>query len=380
MVIGILGGGQLAKMSLLEAVRMGFDVAIFEGFHNSPAGRLTHFQFSGEISNRDVLDKFIAISDVITLENEFIDESHLNYIERKGKKVFPSSHTIKLIQDKFVQKSTLQKAGIPVAPFTEITQSDTFLSVAERLGPKFVLKSKKMGYDGYGNHLVESDFDYKEGLEKLLNRKSELYAEKFIPFVKELAIMVAFNKISHVSYPVVETEQENHICKVVIAPANIDQRVSDKATEIAISAIKAVNGIGIFGIEFFLTTEGEILVNEMAPRPHNSGHYTIESCVTSQFENHIRAVLNLPLGSTKMKSDNAVMVNTLGKTKGTGNITNYEEILEDPDIKIHLYGKEECKPGRKMGHITVTGKDPETILYKALKAEEKIKIGINNGK
>lgn len=380
MVIGILGGGQLAKMSLLEAVRMGFDVAIFEGFHNSPAGRLTHFQFSGEISNRDVLDKFIAISDVITLENEFIDESHLNYIERKGKKVFPSSHTIKLIQDKFVQKSTLQKAGIPVAPFTEIAQSDTFLSVAERLGPKFVLKSKKMGYDGYGNHLVESDSDYKEGLEKLLNRKSELYAEKFIPFVKELAIMVAVNTISNVTYPVVETEQENHICKIVTAPAKIDERIAVKATELAISAIKAVNGIGIFGIEFFLTAEGEILVNEMAPRPHNSGHYTIESCVTSQFENHIRAVLNLPLGSTKMKSDYAVMVNTLGKTKGTGNITNYEEILEDPDIKIHLYGKEECKPGRKMGHITVTGKDPETILYKALKAEEKIKIGINNGK
>ena len=370
--IGILGGGQLARMSAYQAYKLGFDVAIIEKEKDSPAGQLTKNEFVGWVDNKQVLNKFIEHSDVITLENEFIDYKFLEYIEKKEKLVLPSSKTISLIQDKLIQKTSLKQHGIPVADFMPVTASDQYISLKNKLGNKFILKSRKMGYDGYGNANVFNSKTFQEGIKKLNSRNSNLFAEQFIKFKMELAVMVVRTKREIKTYPVVQTIQKNHICHIVIAPAQIDKRLIDKVKEISIAAIEAVNGFGLFGVELFLTEENEILVNEMAPRPHNSGHYTIEACTTSQFENHVRSVFDLPLGSTDMVKPYAVMINLLGKKTGPGVLENYNDALRNSDVHLHVYGKHKSRIGRKMGHITLLGDNLSSILDKSKRIEKKI--------
>jgi len=371
-IIGILGGGQLARMSAFQAIRMGFEVAILEKEKDSPAGSLTKNEFVGWLNDEEVLNRFIEASDIITLENEFIDSSFLKKIEEQGKKVIPSSKTISLIQDKLIQKTTLKKAGVPVPNFLQINSDTSFENVKNILGKKFLLKSRKMGYDGYGNATIKNKNDYQNALEKLSSRHAELYAEEFVNFRKELAIMVVRTKKEIKCYPVVETIQKNHICHLVIAPVQIEKRLSKLAEEIAIHSVEAVKGFGIFGIEMFLDEQDKISVNEMAPRPHNSGHYSIEGCITSQFENHIRATLGLPLGSTKMVKPYAVMINLLGKRNDIGILQNYDEILSDDNINLHIYGKKNSRIGRKMGHITIIGENLKSLIKIARSKEKKI--------
>jgi len=372
--IGILGGGQLARMSLFAAKRLGFNVAIIEKEKNSPAGQLTHLEFTGSFNDRKLLKKFAEVSDVITLENEFVDAGIIGYLEDLGKKVFPSSQTIALIQDKLYQKQTLQKHGIPVAEFTDVTGTDDFEKVCETLGLPFILKSRKMGYDGYGIALVKNRKNFNDALEKLRKRHLSVMAEKFIRFKLELATIVVRTKKQLCIYPVVRTVQRNHICHIVTAPAEISGSAKKLAGDIAIASVEAFRGYGIFAVEMFLTSDNRILVNEMAPRPHNSGHYTIEGCVTSQFENHIRSVLDLPLGSSEMVHPYAVMVNILGKTNGNGVMKNYKTVLANKSIHLHIYGKSRSSKGRKMGHITVTGSNLKKILSVARQTEKQIII------
>jgi 5-(carboxyamino)imidazole ribonucleotide synthase len=372
--VGILGGGQLARMSAYQAYKLGFDVSILEKETQSPAGQLTKYEFIGWVDDRRLLAKFAEECSVITLENEFIDYTVLEYIEKLGKKVLPGSRTIKLIQDKFIQKGIFRRNNIPVPEFLEIRQSSTYQKVSEKLGKVFVLKSRKMGYDGYGNALVTDEDTFNTGVSKLSARHTELMAEQYINFEKELAVMIVRTKKEIKSYPVVETIQRDHICHTVIAPARISRKLQKQAEDISVKAVKAVGGIGLFGVELFLTAENKILVNEMAPRPHNSGHYTIEACVTSQFENHIRSVLGFPLGSTGMLRPYAVMINLLGKKNGEGIVNNYPEILKNEDIHLHIYGKAKSRPGRKMGHITILGDNPDNILSKMRQLEQKIII------
>lgn len=372
--IGILGGGQLARMSAFEAIRMGFNVSILEKIKESPAGQLTKNEFVGWVDDKKILKKFSYTSDMITLENEFIDHKYLEYIESLGKKVIPTSKTISLIQDKLIQKQTLAAAKIPVAKFIKVSEQTDYNSISRQLGKKFVLKSRKMGYDGYGNSTISNSKDFNNALLKLKDRHSDLYAEEFVLFRKELAVMVVRTKKEIKSYPVVETIQKNHICHTVIAPADISNKLRKNAIDISIEAVKAVKGFGLFGIELFLTKRNKILLNEMAPRPHNSGHYTIEACLTSQFENHVRSVLNLPLGSTEMVKPAAVMINLLGKRNGAGIIDNIFEAFSSEDIHMHVYGKKESRIGRKMGHITMLGENSKTILKKLKKVEKKIII------
>ncbi len=371
-VIGILGGGQLARMSAFQAIRMGFDIAILEKEKDSPAGVLTKKEFVGRVDDKDVFTKFIEASDVITLENEFIDSSYLAEIENYGKIVIPSAKTISLIQDKLIQKSTLTKAGVPVPNFIPVDIESTYESISELLGRKFLLKSRKMGYDGHGNASIKNKSEFELSIQKLLLRHSALYAEEFVKFRKELAIMVVRTKKEIKCYPVVETIQKNHICHLVIAPAQIEKRISKLAEEIAIHSVEAVKGYGIFGIEMFLDHQNRILINEMAPRPHNSGHYTIEGCITSQFENHIRATLGLSLGSTEMVNKFAVMINLLGKRNDIGILQNYDEIISNDKIKLHIYGKKNSRIGRKMGHITITGDKLIPLLKLVMSAEKKV--------
>lgn len=371
--IGILGGGQLARMSAQAASRLGIDVAILDREHHSPAGQLTHAEFTGWVDNDALLAEFSRTCDVVTLENEFIDYRRLMAIEALGKPVLPSSAVIALIQDKFIQKETLAKHGIPVPRFLQISDHSTWAELASALGSPIVMKSRKMGYDGYGNALVRSARSFADAVSRLSTRHAQLMAEEFVDFTMELAVMVVRTKKETRAYPVVQTIQKHHICSMVIAPAPIDLGLSRRATDIAIASVEAVNGFGLFGVELFLTRRNRILVNEMAPRPHNSGHFTIEGCVTSQFENHVRAVLNLPLGSTAMTAPYAVMANLLGSKTPRPGTANLNIALKNDQAHFHLYGKAASRPGRKMGHVTLLGPRLNDVLAEA----ERLQKGIH---
>lgn len=368
-IIGILGGGQLARMSAFAAKRMGFGTAVLEKKRHSPAGQIADHELKGWVSSSKLLKKLSELSSVITLENEFVDYHRLEYLESLGRKVLPSPHTISLIQDKLIQKETLWANNIPVPKFIAVNHKTDYERIVKSIGIPFVLKSRKMGYDGYGNALIKSRKDFLAAFEKLTRRHSKLLAEEFIDFKMELAVMVVRTKKETKLYPVTQTIQKSHICHTVLAPAPIGKSTYKRAGEIAIESVLAVKGYGIFGVEMFFSSKGKILVNEMAPRPHNSGHYTIEGCFTSQFENHIRAVLNLPLGSTEMVRPHAVMINLLGKQSGAAVVKNYSSALKNDKVHLHIYGKDESRIGRKMGHITVIGDDADKILKIAKRAE-----------
>jgi 5-(carboxyamino)imidazole ribonucleotide synthase len=360
-------------MSALAAYRLGVSIAILDREQHSPAGQVTTHEFIGSVDDRTVLEKFARACDVVTLENEFIDYHKLEFIESLGKPVYPSSGTISLIQDKLTQKETLAQFGIPIPLFLPVTTATTWKEIAGRLGSPIIMKSRKMGYDGYGNAVVRSQRSFDEAKKKLSARHTGLMVEEFVPFTKELAVMVVRTKKETRVYPVVQTIQKNHICNTVIAPAPIDKKTAQRAAHIAIAAVEAVGGYGIFGVELFLTGNNDILVNEMAPRPHNSGHYTIDACVTSQFENHVRAALGLPLGSTEILVPSAVMVNLLGSKSPKSRTANYLTSLKDEHAHLHIYGKYASRPGRKMGHLTLTGASLPELLIQA----ERLQKGIH---
>jgi 5-(carboxyamino)imidazole ribonucleotide synthase len=361
-------------MSAYAAYRLGLDIAILEKERGSPAGQMTHREFVGSVNNTSLLRKFAGACDVITLENEFIDSGRIEVLEHLGTKVVPSSRTIACIQDKLLQKQLLHRNGLPVPKFTIVNHKNDFSSIADSLGLPFVVKSRKMGYDGYGNALVTDRRSFDESFRHLTSRHAHLFAEEFVNFRLELAVMVARTRRETVAYPVVQTVQKDHICHTVIAPARIGKRESNDAVEIAVEAVRAVRGYGMFGIELFLRNDGALLLNEMAPRPHNSGHYSIEGCVTSQFENHIRAVLNLPLGSAQMTAPSAVMVNILGKRSTRSRMRNLGNALRNRDAHLHIYGKNISREGRKMGHLTLLGPTAAALLRKARHIESQLHV------
>ncbi|MBS1538596.1 MAG: 5-(carboxyamino)imidazole ribonucleotide synthase [Bacteroidetes bacterium] len=374
LTLGILGGGQLAKMLAQSAYQLGLQVAIIEHGENSPAGMMTKLEFSGGWSSQEDLEEFIKVSDIITLENEFINPSILEKIAER-RLCFPSAETIAFIQDKFTQKQTFSNAGIPITEFQAIDSVQSALEFGSLHGFPFVLKTRTLGYDGYGNATIRNANDAQSAWNKFTQTEEprELMAEKFVNFTKELAVMVARNRRGEVAvYPCVETIQENHICRVVIAPAQIDEALQHVAKEIALACVETINGVGVFGVEMFLTNEGKILVNEIAPRPHNSGHYTIEACHTSQYENAVRAVCNLPLGSPEMVAPAAVMVNLLGERSGSGIPDSVVDTLKHPTASLHLYGKNGSRKGRKMGHITALGQTADEALQSAIGAAKAI--------
>lgn len=350
--IGILGGGQLARMSAYAASRLGMRVAILEAEENSPAGQISAYEFSGKWSDRELLKRFAAASDVITLENEFVDSQILRELEALGKPVYPSALTLALVQDKARQKQTIASAGLPVPAFARVQQAAEVEKFAAEYGYPLVLKARRNGYDGRGNFTIMNAADIEEGFIRLGAPERSLMVEQYISFSKELALMVARNlRGESAVYPLVETVQKNHICHIVTTPAAVPPSVAEKAAEIGRKAIESIGGIGIYGIEMFLTADNRVVINELAPRPHNSGHYSIEACRTSQFENHLRAVLNLPLGSPDLIAP-AAMVNLLGTNNAPVSAKGMEKALAVPGANIHIYGKKDLRPGRKMGHIT----------------------------
>ncbi len=368
--LGILGGGQLGRMLAYAAFRLGIGVAVFERAPGSPTAQVTPCSFVGDWNDAGQLAGFAAASQLITVENEFIDAGVLAALEAQGKPVFPSAHTLGLVQDKLVQKRTFAAQGLPVVPFAEAAKAGQVVAFGAEMGYPLILKARRDGYDGYGNRAVAGPEAVDPALAELGFPVREVMVEAHLDFAAELAVMVARGRDDGMAtYPVVETVQQNHICKVVKAPAAVAPAIGEQAERLARAAVEAVRGVGIFGVEMFLARDGRVLINEIAPRPHNSGHYTIEACVTSQFENHLRAILGLPLGETAMVAPAAVMVNLLGKRQGPAVLEGLAATLERPGLHVHVYGKAEARVGRKMGHVTVLGERQEDCLAAAQAAD-----------
>ncbi|KAJ2311008.1 phosphoribosylaminoimidazole carboxylase ade2 [Coemansia sp. RSA 2702] len=358
-VIGILGGGQLGRMLVEAANRMNIQVRVLDPTTQSPAKQISNFvpHIDSPFTSSEAIRALANECDVITAEIEHVNCDELAAIEKSGlAKVRPSAETIRLIQDKYLQKEYLAEMGMALPEYTKCDTVHEAVDAGKAFGYPFVLKCRLGAYDGRGNYVVKSEGDVAAGFRQLGGKM--LYAEKFVPFIKELAVMVVRRPGGEVkAYPVVETVQRDNICELVYAPAQIDGRVREAAMGVAACTISCLpqGSAGIFGVEMFLHEDGgTVLVNEIAPRPHNSGHYTIEACGTSQFENHIRAVLDLPLGDTDLKVPVAAMINVLGGANGFSSVLNpCLASLSVPGATVHLYGKSEAKVGRKMGHITV---------------------------
>lgn len=366
--LGIIGGGQLGKIMSQKAKKMGFQVTILDPTFNCPAAQVSDKHIMGGFHDKEKLEQLVQETDVTTFELEHVETSILKELYDNGHTIHPSPYVIELIQNKYEQKKLLDENGIPVPKYKSV-ESDADLAA---FGFPVIQKSKKEGYDGKGVMMLKSEADVVNAIQ------SESFIEELVDIDKELAMIVARNVEGEIKcYPVVEMlfDDRTNICDIVMAPADITKEVEDKAREISIASIKVLDGVGIFAVELFLTNSGEILVNEIAPRPHNSGHYTVEACATSQFEQIIRAVTNLPLGSTKLISP-AVMVNLLGEDGYAGEpfIEGIHEALEIPELSFHFYGKTFTKPFRKMGHVTVLDDDINNALKKAMQAKDILKV------
>lgn len=367
--IGIVGGGQLGRMLGIAAKQLGFTVAVVDPNPNSPAGQVVDRQILGHYTDPAAIRALADISDVLTVEIEHIDVAALAEAEARVP-VHPSPATLRLIQDKFAQKAFLRDAGVPVADFAPIDRAADLAEAARAFGFPLLLKSRFGAYDGRGNALIRNEAEIDAGLAKLGG--ANLYCERFVPFVKELAVVGARGAAGEIElYEPVETVHRNNICHETIAPAPIAAEVAEKATSLARIAVDQLRGAGVFAVELFLTESGEVVVNEIAPRVHNSGHWTIEGAETSQFEQQIRAVTGLPLGSTA-RVQPAAMVNLLGDRSGPVNLTGLAAALAVPNAHVHIYGKAETRPERKMGHLTATAETADLALERARQAAARI--------
>ncbi len=372
--IGIVGGGQLGKMMAVEAKKMGFYVTILDPVPQSPASHVADEQIIADYNDEKAIIKMAKQSDYLTFEIENTNGQFLDELEKKVDCIInPSGKSWRLFQDKLAQKYLFKKGNLPTPKFLPIENKNDVEKAIKIFKLPVLLKARFNAYDGRGNYLIKTKKDIDKGWQKLGANK--LYLEEFVPFDKELAIMVARNtKGDIVPYPVVETIQKNNICHFVLAPAQISKVARKRAINLAVKTMKLLKGAGVFGIEMFKTKDDKVLLNEIAPRVHNSGHYTIEACVTSQFEQHIRAICGLPLGKTNMKVSAAVMINILGERLGEANVEGMEKALAIPNVSVHIYGKKQTKIDRKMGHITVIDKNIKSAYNKAIRARKFITI------
>ncbi len=374
MKLGILGGGQLARMIIEETSKYGLEYIIYSESQNSPAGKICRREIVGKFSNLEKLNEFASMCDLVTLENEFIDKHYIEHIEASGVKCLPGPDIVGLIQDKFLQKKKLKELNIPVPEFEEVNTIEDVKNFARIHSYPVILKSRTMGYDGKGNFTIAGEEMINEAF-NTLSKRGKLMCESFIDFRKELAIQVVRSVNGEVKvYPVVESIQKDHICSVVKAAKDFNNKHTESINDIAVKIVESINYTGVLAVELFVMDDGSLFVNELAPRVHNTGHYTIEGCYVSQFENHIRAVMGLPLGSTDMLHPCSVMINLIGSRDGKAYLEGYSDLIKDKDAYIHFYGKKETRVGRKMGHITLVGNDMAELLFKAYKYHSQIKF------
>ncbi|KAL1294381.1 phosphoribosylaminoimidazole carboxylase, chloroplastic isoform X2 [Arachis ipaensis] len=338
-IVGVLGGGQLGRMLCQAASQMAIKVIVLDPQENCPASSLSYHHMVGSFDDSATVEEFAKRCGVLTVEIEHVDVATLEKLEKQGVDCQPKASTIRIIQ---------------------IDDLEGAKKVGELFGYPLMIKSRRLAYDGRGNAVAKTENELPSAVDALGGFSRGLYAEKWAPFVKELAVIVARERNNSIScYPVVETIHRDNICHIVKAPANVKWKIRERAAEVACRAVRSLEGAGVFAVELFLTDDGQILLNEVAPRPHNSGHHTIESCYTSQFEQHLRAVVGLPLGDSSLKTLAAIMYNILGEEEGELGFRLAHQLIRRalivPGASVHWYDKPEMRKQRKMGHITIVG-------------------------
>jgi 5-(carboxyamino)imidazole ribonucleotide synthase len=365
--LGILGGGQLGKMMLYDTRKFDIQTFVLDSSHEAPCKIACNKFFQGNLMDFDTVYYFGKQVDVLTFEIELVNLDALEKLESEGVKVFPSPKTLRLIQNKGIQKDFYSNNNIPTAAYKRFENLESLIEESQNLKLPFVWKCTEFGYDGMGVKIIRTLSD----LDNLPN--VECISEEMIPFKNELSVIVCRNVSGEIkTYPVVEMEfhPEANQVEYVICPARIDDKVAEKARAIALNVSEKFNHVGLLAVEMFQTIDDEIIVNEVAPRPHNSGHHTIEASYTSQFENHIRAILDLPLGNTDSKVA-GIMVNLVGAEGFSGDVVyeNIETIMGWNGVTPHIYGKKETRPFRKMGHVTIVNEN----MVEARKIAENVK-------
>ncbi len=366
--LGILGGGQLGRMLIQSGIDFNFNFSVLDPDEHAPCRNLAEFH-QGKLTDFDTVMKFGERCDIITIEIENVNTQALKELVKKGKKVFPQPDIIELIQDKRVQKNFYKENNIPTANFVLTENKADVLRLAKL---PMVNKLGKEGYDGRGVQILR----VKEDLQKAFDKPGLL--EELIPFEKEISVIVARNeKDETITFPAVEMvfHPEHNLVEYLFAPAQISDAIAQEVDTIAKTIIEKLGMIGLLAVEMFVTKSGDVLVNEIAPRPHNSGHQTIEANVTSQYEQHLRAITGLPLGKTDLISPSA-MVNLLGEPdfSGPAKYQGFEEVMNVKGVHVHLYGKAQTKPFRKMGHVTIVDTDIDSLKQKANFVKQTLKV------
>ncbi len=361
--IGIIGGGQLGRMIAFKAKQMGYNLVILDPTLNSPAGQITDKQIIADYNDLEALRELAQLSDVITYEFEHINADLLALLEREGHKIYPSAKTLRIIQNKYDQKKLLREIGINTPNFYYLDDLGKSIEFLKGLGGKAVLKTCQNGYDGKGNVVVNNTQELKAAFQQFAG--SPLMMEEYINFKKELSILVARNQDGYEFYPVSENIHKDSILIQSLVPASIPENVQEHIIETSHKIVDAFDDYGLFCIEYFLDDQSNILVNEIAPRPHNSGHYSIEGCICSQFEQLVRIICGMPLGSSKLRAP-CVMQNILGEKNLDGNycVLGVEAVLKQTDCHLHLYGKADTKHLKKIGHITAIDNTLESAQRK----------------
>jgi len=343
--IGILGGGQLGRMTALAAAELGYACVILTPEPDAPAAQVSALTILADYGDEAALAKFAAAVDVVTLEFENVPAEAVQFLESLGKPVRPGSRVLAVAQDRVAEKDFVRKLGGGTAPYEPVDTLKALIPALERMGRPAVLKTRRMGYDGRGQRILQHRDNPVEAWDAIGGKPAIL--EGFVKFNREISVIVARGVDGATrAYVPVENRHKDHILSETIAPAPISRHLADQAEALAARIAHALELVGLLAVEMFVTDDGRILVNELAPRPHNSGHWTIDACLVSQFEQLVRAVCGLPLGSPERHAD-AVMTNLLGN-----DAYRWPEFIKEPGARLHLYGKSEARPGRKMGHVT----------------------------
>ncbi|MBE9180796.1 5-(carboxyamino)imidazole ribonucleotide synthase [Oculatella sp. LEGE 06141] len=353
--VGVIGGGQLAWMMADAANALGIELVVQTPNPDDPAVAIATDTILAAVDDAMATAELAKHCNVITFENEFVNLEALFPLEQQGICFYPQLSSLAHLLDKYHQRRFLQGLGLPVPEFADV-DLPVFLPDFAQLGYlefPIVLKSRRLGYDGQGTFILKAPAELEGVMEQMANQP--LMIERFVPFERELAIMAARSISGEIiTYPLVETQQEQQVCRRVVVTQEFDSSITQQAEAIARTLLESLQVVGIFGIELFLTTDGQLLINEIAPRTHNSGHYTLDACVTSQFEQHLRAVCGLPLGKPQLLADTAVMVNLLGfEHSDSDYLSQRQQMADIPNAHVHWYGKTVSRPGRKLGHVTV---------------------------
>ncbi len=369
-MLGMLGGGQLGRFFVIAAHEMGYRVTVLDPDKNSPAGKIADVHLCAAYDDAAALKTMAETCQAITTEFENVPASTLENLAQT-RTVRPSAKAVSIAQHRVLEKQFIRDAGIPVAPFFVVNVASDLPADADAIYPA-ILKVARFGYDGKGQARVANQAQAQAAFEAFKGEQCVL--EKMLSLDYEVSVVLARDAQGNVAaYPLAENSHLNGILDVSIVPARAPKAIQDQARQLAIKIAEKLDYVGVLAVEFFVSN-GELLANEMAPRPHNSGHYTIDANVTNQFEQQLRALVGLPLGDSRLHSQ-AVMVNILGDIWKSGAEPAWDKIFARAELKLHLYGKHEPRPGRKMGHYTVIGADQETVIVNAIKAREELGIG-----